>query len=68
MTKKENNDGHTANELKKRLEPLPSNGDALLVSGRSIDLSVAISLKRIADNLETLVGILGKPRRTQEKK
>ena len=52
-------------KLKERLEPVPvnGNGDKDLVNGRLIDLSVAISLKRIADSLHTLTGILQRPRR-----
>ena len=51
-------------KLKERLEPVPANGneEKELVNGRLIDLSVAISLKRIADELATLVRIL-RPRR-----
>jgi hypothetical protein len=48
-------------QITKRLEPVPSNG-AQIVTGRQIDLSVAISLKRIADSLHTLTSIL-RPRR-----
>ena len=51
-------------KLKERLENVPANGneEKELVNGRLIDLSVAISLKRIADELATLVRIL-RPRR-----
>jgi hypothetical protein len=51
-------------KLKERLEPVPTNGnDGDLVNGRLIDLSVAISLKRIADSLHTLTSVLQRPRR-----
>lgn len=51
-------------KLKERLEQVPVNGneEKELVNGRLIDLSVAISLKRIADGIEALARAL-KPRR-----
>jgi len=59
MTKKD------ITKLKERLEHVPTNGndDKELVNGRLIDLSVAISLKRIADGIEQLVTALAGGRR-----
>ena len=51
------------NDIKGKLEPTGTNGEAQLITGRVIDLSVAISLKRIADKLTVIANALQRPRR-----
>ena len=53
----------TKKDLTDQIEPTGTNGEAQLITGRQIDLSVAISLKRIADKLTVIANALQRPRR-----